>query len=247
MSPPDPPVRLAADLDRRSIAQVYARVGRVHITPIVARDCAERVLRELQTEIPWQVHFNDGDRPVNLDGAGFAKLPEAERNRFIGGVYSSAAQRFQYLFDTFPAADIYGRGEQRSRYVMRVYEWLNSPEFLGFAREVTGSAAITFADASATRYQPGHFLAYHDDDVKQKDRIAAYVLNFSPQWKSDWGGILQFIDRDGHIAEGYTPVFNAMNLFRVPQPHAVSFIAPFARGARYSITGWLRSGPSPLK
>jgi Rps23 Pro-64 3,4-dihydroxylase Tpa1-like proline 4-hydroxylase len=31
-----------------------------------------------------------------------------------------------------------------------------------------------------------------------------------------------------------------MNIFRVPQLHAVSYVAPFARADRYSITGWLR-------
>ncbi|MBX9747268.1 MAG: hypothetical protein K2X34_10220, partial [Hyphomonadaceae bacterium] len=46
---------------------------------------------------------------------------------------------------------------------------------------------------------------------------------------------------DGHIAEAYTPRWNALNILKVPQPHAVSVVAPFAHGARYSITGWLRA------
>jgi SM-20-related protein len=65
-------------------------------------------------------------------------------------------------------------------------------------------------------------------------------MNFTPAWKSDWGGLLQFIDEDGHVAEAYAPAFNALNILRVPQKHAVSYVTPFAGAGRYSITGWLR-------
>jgi len=240
MGPPDPPVELAAGIDADRIAAVYARAGRVHIAPIFSRTCAERALRCLLAETPWQVHLNDGDKPINLDAEGFERLSKEERAKFFAGVYASAARRFQYLFKSYPLSDAHARNERLDLYVMRIFEFLNSPGFLGFARRITGASTITFVDAQATLYAPGHFLTRHDDDVAGKNRVAAYVLNFTPQWVADWGGILQFIDRDGHIAEGYTPMFNALNVFRVPQAHAVSYVAPFANGGRYSITGWLR-------
>ena len=43
------------------------------------------------------------------------------------------------------------------------------------------------------------------------------------------------------MAEGYAPVFNALNLMAVPQPHLVISVSPFAGASRYSITGWLRA------
>jgi Rps23 Pro-64 3,4-dihydroxylase Tpa1-like proline 4-hydroxylase len=105
---------------------------------------------------------------------------------------------------------------------------------------LTGVRSINYVDSQATRYKPGHFLTLHDDDVREKNRIAAYVLNLTPRWSPDWGVILQFIDRDGHIAEGYTPTFNALNVFRMPQLHSVSCVVPYAQVGRNSITGWLR-------
>lgn len=238
----DPPVRLADGLDCARIGRVFAAAGRVHIAPIFAADCAQRIFHELSTGIAWQLHLNDGDRPINLRGDGFDALPEEERRRFLAAVYESAGSRFQYLYSSFPVSDLAAKGEQPHLYVMRVHEFLNSPGFLSFAREITGQPAITFADAQATLYRPGHFLTRHDDAMEGKNRLVAYVLNFTPAWQTDWGGILQFIDRDGHVAEGYAPVFNALNLFRVPQAHSVSYVSPFARHGRYSITGWLRSG-----
>ena len=93
----------------------------------------------------------------------------------------------------------------------------------------TGLAALLFVAGVASA------ATRDEQEVK-----AAYVLNFTPRWSPDWGGILNFIDRDGHVAEGYTPAFNALNVFRVPQLHSVSCVSPYAQAGRYSITGWLR-------
>lgn len=80
-----------------------------------------------------------------------------------------------------------------------------------------------------------------DDQVAGKERLFAYVLNFTPSWRADWGGLLAFLAPDGHVSEAYTPVFNALNIIRVPQPHAVTQVASFAGGDRLSITGWIRA------
>jgi Rps23 Pro-64 3,4-dihydroxylase Tpa1-like proline 4-hydroxylase len=62
----------------------------------------------------------------------------------------------------------------------------------------------------------------------------------TPRWRVDWGGLLLFVDERGNVSRGLTPAFNALNLFRTPQPHTVSAVAPFAGANRLSITGWLR-------
>lgn len=238
----DPPVQLAPGLDVRRIAQVYALAGRVHIAPILEHECALRAYRCLAQETPWQLHFNRGEQAYDAPLEQVRSLPPPELERLLDSMHRSAAAGFQYVFNNFPMSDAYALGERRELYVMRVLEFLNSPAFLNFARAITGVSAIAVVDAQATLYERGHFLTRHDDLAAGKNRIAAYVLNLTPQWRADWGGVLNFIDRDGHIAEGYTPVFNALNLFKVPQPHAVSYVTPFAQGGRYSITGWLRSG-----
>lgn len=235
-----PPVRMDPHLDVRMMARVFASVGRLHVRPFFAPECAERIYKELSQDIPWELQLNAGEKAISRDGASFEALSEADRKLVFDTVYANARNGFQYLFNNYPIADLYEEGRERSLYVMRVYEFLNSPTFLEFARAVTGVRSIAVVDAQATLYRPGHFLTRHDDRLDGKKRVAAYVLNFARRWSADWGGILQFIDRDGHVAEGYTPTFNALNLFRVPQPHTVSMVTPFAEQERYSITGWLR-------
>jgi Rps23 Pro-64 3,4-dihydroxylase Tpa1-like proline 4-hydroxylase len=123
--------------------------------------------------------------------------------------------------------------------------FLSSGEAIDFLRAVTGRADIRFADAQATAYGPRHFLTAHDDDVAGKNRAAAYVLNLTPEWRIDWGGLLLFHGADGVVEEGWPPSFNTLNLFAVPQPHSVSYVTPFVPNRRYAVTGWLRTAPKP--
>ena len=69
---------------------------------------------------------------------------------------------------------------------------------------------------------------------------AAYVFGLSPDWRTEWGGLLLF-HRAGGEVEGLTPAFNTLNLFAVPQLHSVSQVTRAAPMRRYSIPGWLRS------
>ena len=121
-----------------------------------------------------------------------------------------------------------------------LHAFLNGEGFLGLMRDVTGEARIAMADAQLTRFRPGHFLTEHDDHAEGKNRFYAYVLNLTPAWRIEWGGLLAFHGPDGNVAEAFTPRFNTLNLLRVPTPHSVTQVALSAGADRISVTGWLR-------
>ncbi|HEY6644732.1 2OG-Fe(II) oxygenase [Povalibacter sp.] len=236
----NPSPQLSERLDRTAIRTVFESSGRVHVPGIFTTQSATRTFHALESETPWQISLNSGERNVNLPLEQLRLTPPADQVLLVDTVHRAATQGFQYLFASFPLFDLHLARQFPGHYLMRVCEFLNSSEFLQFAREATGFDDINLVDAQATLFRPGHFLTAHDDFQAGKERLAAYVLNFTPRWRVDWGGILQFIDVDGHVAEGFTPAFNALNLLRVPQKHCVSYVTPTAEVGRYSITGWLR-------
>ena len=234
-------LRLNARIDPALLTPVFAHHGRIHVPGIFDRESALVVHQALAAAaVPWQAHFNDGADVYDIPADQVDALAPAERERLLRPIHARARMGFQYLFENFSMADHYARGEHLELGLMRVFEFLRSDAMLEFVRRVTGIREVATVDAQATRYRAGHFLTVHDDRDEQKGRVAAYVLNMTPSWRADWGGILQFLDQDGHVAEGYVPAFNALNLFRVPAPHAVTLVAPFAGGPRLSITGWFR-------
>jgi SM-20-related protein len=226
-------------LDPNAIAAAFARDGRVHIPAVLTEDSAARLRRCLEQETEFSIITRKDDGYVRLrPGANLSPERQAELMR---GAYAKARDGFHYVYDNHPMSNDGEAYPDPAHYLAAVTHFLNSDAVLDFARRVTGSPAIAFAEAQATRYRPGHFLNLHDDSHGAHKRIAAYVLNMTHHWRPDWGGALLFQDRPGHIAEGYLPTFNALNIVTVPQPHWVEFVSPYAGAARYAVTGWFRS------
>ena len=228
-------------LDADKLARDFSRRGRIHIPHFLETASAERLLKHLRERHDWRLVLNQGDRLFELDRAAQAALTPAMAAELDIGVYKSARHGFQFRYETIRVPDRDADRAADGSLLAKFAQFLSSPVCIDLFRRVTGREKAAFADAQATAYGPHHFLTTHDDDVAGKNRLAAYVFNLAPQWRTDWGGLLTFSGKDGHVEEAFTPRFNALNLFAVPQPHSVSYVAPFVPYRRYSVTGWLRS------
>jgi Rps23 Pro-64 3,4-dihydroxylase Tpa1-like proline 4-hydroxylase len=171
-------------------------------------------------------------------------LTEEQARGILSKVHAGARRGFQFYYHYFPIVEPYFQTPDQGP-LAALFEWLNSAAMLDFVRRVTGLADIRWADAHAAMYAPGQFLSSHDDLKPHLQRRAAYVLNFTRDWRNDWGGYLQFFDEDGNVTAALKPGFNMLNMFTVPQEHSVGMVSPYAQGRRYSVTGWFRADPPP--
>ncbi len=239
-------LRLNPAVDVLAHRRRIAERGRAHIAEFLEPGSARRLLAGLELQPRWNLVATLHGRHVDMDAAGMDRQGAAEKAAFLAAVHQPAREgAFQYLYGSIPIYDIHHKGARDRPLLNEIFEFLNSASVIEFVRTLTGATDIGFADAQATRYSAGHFLTAHDDGIEGKDRRAAYVLNLTQDWRADWGGLLLFIGADGHVEEAFTPKFNALNIFLVPQLHAVSIIAPFAPRPRYAVTGWFRAGRDP--
>ena len=227
-------------LDPKAFATDFAASGRLHIPAFLDPDCAEAFHRQLRERQDWSLIVNQGERSFDLDRAAQAAMTAEQRAALDEAVHAGARYGFQYRYEAIRVPDETEARAASADPVLAFAAFLSSPSVVEFLRQVTGKTGIDFADAQATAYGPGHFLTAHDDAIEGKNRHAAYVFNLTHNWRADWGGLLLFHGDDGHVERAFTPSFNALNLFAVPQPHSVSLVAPFAANRRYSVTGWLR-------
>jgi SM-20-related protein len=227
-------------LDVETAARVFARRGRVRIANVLEAESAARLRGSLLTEVPWRLAYNEGEKNIFLGGAELEKLGERAQHELLQKVLSRAQRQFQYLFRSYPMVSAYVQGEDPDLFLHYVFEWLNDPRTLAVLRRITGIATLRKANAQATLYRPGHFLGEHDDSgYPEQHRRVAYVLNMTQGWRAAWGGQLQFLSAEGDVEEAWMPRFNSLVLFRVPTPHIVSYVAPFASQPRVAVTGWL--------
>jgi len=235
-------LKLDPKLDPAKLKPLFAKYGRLHLPAILSAESAETVAAALG-QTPWMRTFLVGDKGYRVAHEDYAKTPPEVRAEVEAAIVQGGRTGFQYDFDNWPVSDELEAGRRQGGAVGPVeaaYDLLNGPAFLGFIRQVTGDDRAVYCDAQATRYRAGQFLTAHDDDIEGKNRLFAYVLNLTPGWRIEWGGNLLFHDEDGHIAEGYAPKFNSLNLFRVPQWHSVSQVASYVDAERLAITGWIR-------
>ena len=236
---------IAARADVDELRSEFVRDGRTVAFDALGADVAERWLQRITQWSEWALVTRVQGQHRSFDAAGMAVLPVDKRTEFDELVARGAREGFQYLFERYPLYDLGRSGRLTDPVLSDIFSFLRSPELLAFVRSVTGDERIAFADGQITRYRRGHFLTLHDDRAEGMRRVAAYVLNLTPQWSADFGGQLQFVGSDGQIRTSISPCFNALTLFSVPQSHLVSAVAPFVTASRYAITGWFHEGEEP--
>ncbi|WP_156256085.1 2OG-Fe(II) oxygenase [Sandarakinorhabdus oryzae] len=230
-------------IDRAAVRAALARDRFVQVEDVLLPDAAETLWSILREATPFGLAWAGEGAPhgQRLRQDQLRQLSPQQKAAMGNGAAAAArAGYFAFLYGQYPLAEAAREQWHPGHPLYQLFEEINGPEALDFARAVSGIPGLTVADAQATLYGPGHFLTEHDDHVEKEGRRLAYVLNLTKDWRADWGGYLNILDARGDIVAGLKPRFNCLNLFTVPLQHNVGVVAQFAPIGRYAITGWFR-------
>lgn len=233
-------LRLNPANDPAVFGEELRRKRRVQIPDFFEPSSAERLYQALRANRIWYLTFNDGAENSEMPVSSFANLPLQQRNLFLQRINGRATSQFQFLFIQYYITEAIRRGEDAGHPLHAMHDFMNSEPCLAFMRALAGEPLLKEADVLASLYQRGHFLTNHDDSHSSRHRVAAYVVNLTKNWNANWGGHLAFFNKDGNIEDAYCPSFNTLNIFLVPQHHAVQQVTPFAGDVRTSFAGWLQ-------
>jgi Rps23 Pro-64 3,4-dihydroxylase Tpa1-like proline 4-hydroxylase len=215
--------------------------GRVQIPAYLQDDAALRLNQCLAEEVPWTLAYRRGETPAVLKHDELNALSAPAYAELLDELALQARGRYGFAYESYMMVRAYTEKRDPGLLLNAVLEFLNGAEYLGFVRLLVSDARIRRVSAQATRYRPGHFLRQHSDFDDVEHRLYAYVMNLSRDWRADWGGQLQFLDREGRVLESFLPRWNSLSLFKVPAEHMVTPVAPWAEQDRLSITGWFQA------
>jgi Rps23 Pro-64 3,4-dihydroxylase Tpa1-like proline 4-hydroxylase len=227
---------LNPDLDIDALAARFAATNRLQIRDFFQPHVADAIRRHVMAS-NWQLSYRDdsGDRNVTL--AELDRMNGEQRGRLHESINDVARRKFQFAYFSNLVTLDAQRGDDHL--LARMIRYMSGDEFLGVMRRITGDSSFNRLFGQATMYAQGNFLRGHNDEVEVEDRRFAFVLNLTQDWRPDWGGLLHFINDDMDVIDSFMPHFNSLSLFKVPQWHYVSYVAPYATTERYAVTGWL--------
>ncbi len=230
---------LNPNLDIDALAREYAFDDRLRIGNLLDPAFAERLHAACRDDVPYEfICHVDGDNIV-IPEDELRQMSRDEQNELERQMIEEAARGVGFFYSGYqmvraqPDAD-----DPKLTFLHSMFDFVNSEELLSVIAAITGQTGLVGADAHYTRFTPGQYLTRHTDDIRREGRRIAYVMGFSKNWHPDWGGLLQFYEDDGSPRDFWIPTFNSLSLFDVRHVHSVSYITPFAREQRLSLTGW---------
>jgi len=139
------------------------RNGRIQIPDVLQASAVEHLRRCLTEEVPWTLAMRDaaGQSRV-IAHAQLQRLDAAGQSELLRQAAEDAADRYGFAYESYMMVTAYLEQRDPDLLLHRILEFLNSPDFLGFARTLTGDSAIGRVSAQATRYRPGMFLKMHN-------------------------------------------------------------------------------------
>lgn len=243
MSEPITLFALNPEVDRAAAAARFAAEDRVQIRDFLTEEAAQNIHQLLARETPWGLAWRAGaDGPHGLRRDEATRRTPADWQRTSQAIATAMrSQDYAFVYSQYQMLTAVQQGWNEHPALEYLIEHINDEPLMDLVREVTAISQLRKADAQATLFGPNHFLAMHDDGHVEEGWQVAYVMNFCAEdWRPDWGGYLNFYDEDGDVVAGFKPRFNALNMFRVPQRHNVTYVPPFAPVGRFAITGWFR-------
>lgn len=218
-----------------AIKSHYQEDNRTIISDILVNDSAQALANALNASPAFDYAYVKDGKPTLLTPDDAAAMSREDQHKMRTEIVRQGSQGAGYLFGRH-VIDL-----QSETIFKQAKDWLNSEETLALVKEISGKTDISFASAQATKYMPGHFLTRHQDTHEKEKRRLTFMLNLTPNWHPDWGGLLQFYQQDGTPRDAWAPTFNTLCLFDVDHIQSVTYVAPLAAAPRLSISGWFRA------
>ena len=217
--------------DIMNYKSIFEKNKKVQIKDILANQVAEILFKQAVNEKNWVLATGHDatkyEKRISkqfekVNAIQIKKIQDKFKNDHFSYIFSRSMNNIQPSF---------------LEYTLR--KNMASEEFIHYLNEITNLKLTKLNTLFLSKYKGGNFLSPHSDNGNGK---LAFVLNLTKNWKPQYGGILHFMnDTKTEIVESFTPLFNNLMLFEVPEggiPHFVSHVVPYVKQERYSITGW---------
>lgn len=198
-------------------------------------------------DFPWRTFIASNGRRFGTAFGEALTTDTAEEKELLDCAYAGARTRFAHIFDAdcLEADDAAPNAALADitpcPIIAALTRFLNSAEVIDLLSRITTPAKAGRVHARALRFRPGHFMAFRSGGVltnrEKKKRLGCFYLNLIPEWRPEWGGMLEFRTQKANIVQTVVPTFNSLAILPFPHGHWISPVAPFAGGPMLAVAG----------
>lgn len=237
-----------SDINPDKLCETFQNVRRVRISGFLPPASAEALYHYVHEQAEWNSFLTNKGRMYELPHEFKRHYGAEEEQALINLAHTSARDGgVAYIYDATHRFSQEAAVRARDPSILaRFADFLNSQVFLEFVRRVSGIEEIDTVEVQAMRFCPGHFITFRGATPflnKPIRQHAFYSYHLTPEWKAEWGGLLEFRGVEGRTVEAYVPCFNALDIFAFPQGHWLSVVSPFAGGSSYAVWGGMHGHP----
>lgn len=225
-------------LDLKTIAKAFRIDKRVMIHNFLNHAIAERMHNGCKDIVPYASHYVLDNKYQSKTRAELAALSPQESKRINQQIMTSANKGIGFVYEGYLKTRRIETVNIELQFLHDMFDYICSEDVIQTIKQITGNHNIRGAEPQYTRFTPGQFLTRHLDIIPGKGRLYAFVLGLTKVWHPDWGGLLQFYQKDGTPRDAWIPQFNVLSIFDVSHVHSVTYVTPFASEPRLSMTGW---------
>jgi SM-20-related protein len=167
------------ELDLPRWRRELASRGRAQLEAYLQPEAAEALHQCLDREVPWTLAYREGGASRILPHAEYRALDAPARAALFARCHAEARAGYAFAYESYMMVRAYKEGRDPGLLLHRVLEFFNAPDYLAFARALTGEPRLAKINAQATCYREGMFLRQHNDFDAEEGRQYAYVLNLS--------------------------------------------------------------------
>lgn len=229
---------LNPELDIALLRDRYHEDDRVRIDNFLSAGLLQEVV-DACNSLPFDIIFFSQGKNQVVPEQKLAALAPAEWQKLQQELMTLASRGIGFFYGGYRLEG--ERLDNAPQVLKELFALINSREVVQLIGAITGVADLKPASGHYSRYTSGHYLTRHSDHITEEHRRLAYVLNLTPRWHPDWGGLLQFYEKNGTPRDAWEPRLNSLSLFDVRHIHAVTYVTPFALGPRLALAGWYRN------
>jgi Rps23 Pro-64 3,4-dihydroxylase Tpa1-like proline 4-hydroxylase len=230
-------------LDRKRLHRLFLKKSRIEVRNFLAPSSAITLFKYLNSAIHWRSIVVANEKLQELYPAVPGAQTAEEDSVLLAAAHAGAQTGFAATYDVTRIIGQPDRQEAIENPILARFEaFLNEAGFIGCVRELMAIDSIERCETHAMRFRSGHFVSFHEGTSSADQtgtRRGTFLLSLTPEWKPEWGGLLEFRSRDGSAIEGYVPRFNSLVLYSFPQGNWTSAVTGFAGGPRLAIAGTL--------